>query len=70
MGTTGSNPKVPAGQSGHHLSFFPGPPLLRSGEVMKGGRQEEGHGKVPHMVDLEGWGERERKEMLKWNEMM
>lgn len=37
---------------------------------MKGGRQEEGHGKVPHMVDLEGWGERERKEMLKWNEMM
>lgn len=57
---TGLNPKVPACYSGH-LSFPPGPSLLRNSNDRKDGRQERSQEKVPDDVGFEKERERERE---------
>lgn len=58
---TGLNPKVPACHSGRHLSFPPGPSLLRNSNDRKDGRQEGSQEKVPDDVGFEKERERERE---------
>ena len=56
---TGLNPKAPACHSGHHLSFPPGPSLLRNSNDQKDGRQEGSQEKVPDDMGFEKERERE-----------